>query len=172
VSFFSSLKRWVVACFDHLPSKSRGLAALGGSGGATCPDDGARAASNHLSVDDSLQWNRWLGVEFQEIVRVVLYLGESYIVMRMDSSTDSHMVLIHPSKISFGFWKRDKIDLGLLRFHLQSERVLRPYSSRVGPQGGELWVTRHRIGVGRGVGRWRRALSVGRCPDHRVSRVG
>jgi hypothetical protein len=98
----------VVACSSHLPSKSRGLAALGGSGGATCPDDGARAASNHLSVDGSLQWNRWLGVEFQEVVRVVLYLGESYIVMRMDSSTDSHMVLIHPSKILFGFWKRDK----------------------------------------------------------------
>jgi hypothetical protein len=49
---------------------------------------------------------RWrLGVEFQEVVGAVLYIGGSYVLMRRDSSTDSHKILIHPSRISFGFWK-------------------------------------------------------------------
>jgi hypothetical protein len=114
VSVFSSSKRRVVACFGRLPSKSRGSVVSGGSGSAPYPDGGARAALNHLGVGGGLQWNLWLGVEFQEVVGAVHYIGESYIVMHRNSSTDSHMVLIHPSKISFAFWKGDKTDLGSL----------------------------------------------------------
>jgi hypothetical protein len=55
-------------------------------------------------------------VEFQETIGAILYIGETYIIMRMESSIDSHMVLIHPLKISFGFWKGDTTDLGSLRF--------------------------------------------------------
>jgi hypothetical protein len=51
---------------------------------------------------------RGLGVEFQEVVRAVVYIGGSYVVMRRDSSTDSHKILIHPLKILVGFWKGDK----------------------------------------------------------------
>jgi hypothetical protein len=109
-SFFCTLKRLVVACAGHLPSKSRGWAASGGLGSAPCLDNGAREASNRL--DSGLQWNRCLGVEFQVVIRAVLHIGGSYVVMCRDSSTDSHTVLIHPSKISFGFWIGDTTDLG------------------------------------------------------------
>jgi hypothetical protein len=53
-------------------------------------------------------------VEFQEVIEAILYIGGSYVVMRRDSSTNSHIVLIHQLKISFGFWKGDKTDLGSL----------------------------------------------------------
>jgi hypothetical protein len=42
-------------------------------------------------------------------------------VMRWDSSTNLHKILIHPLKISSGCWKADKTDLGSLGFHLQSD---------------------------------------------------
>jgi hypothetical protein len=90
--------------------------ASGDSGSASRPLDGAWSASNRLSVGGGWQWNRRLGVEFKEAVGAVLYIGESYVVMCRDCSTDLNMLLIHPWKISFEFWKGDKTDLGTLRF--------------------------------------------------------
>jgi hypothetical protein len=85
LSFFSTSKRPAVACSGRLPSKARGWAALGGSGGAPCPEGGARAALN--SLGGGLQWNRRLGVEFQEVTGAILYIGGSYVMMRRDSTT-------------------------------------------------------------------------------------
>jgi hypothetical protein len=90
--------------------------ASGDSGGAACPLGRAWSALNRLSVGGGWQWNRRLDVKFQEVVGAILYIGESYVVMHRDSSTDSNTLLIHPWKISFGFWKGDKTDLCLLRF--------------------------------------------------------
>jgi hypothetical protein len=46
---------------------------------------GARAALN--SLGGGLQWNRRLGVEFQEVAGAILYIGGSYVMMRRDSTT-------------------------------------------------------------------------------------
>jgi hypothetical protein len=88
MSFFSTLKRQMVACSSHLLSKARGWATSGGSGGRPCLDGEARVALNHLG-GSGLQRNRRLGVEFQEVTGVVLYIGGSYVVMHRDSTAKS-----------------------------------------------------------------------------------